>query len=201
MELLKQIDEYLSSKERPIKERDYFYISEIGKPKKAIYEGMKGLRTDKTEARVMRIFENGNCMHDRYYKLFAEMGILRAVEIMAVENDLFHGRADCIISGRDGVPWLVDLKSCSQWTFNKLTDASDQHKLQIQFYMYYMKIPNGMVLYENKDNQAIKTFIIQPETKKIERLIEEYRKFKEDLNKGYIPDEEVIKVEELQYGI
>lgn len=199
-ELAKKIDVYFDKKERTSKERDYFYVSELGKSKKAIYESMKNLKKEKYDPRVKRIFDNGDYMHARYFKYFAEMGILIAAEVVAVENDLFHGRLDAIIT--DGEQnYILDLKSCSNWTFRKLTDATPEHKLQLQFYLYYRKIQKGMVLYENKDTQEIKIFEIELDIPLVEKTIEEFRKFKEDIINGIVPSEEIVKMEDIQYGV
>ena len=202
MELEIELDEYLDKKESPLKIRDYFYISEVGKSKKEIFESIKNQKSKKFEARVKRILENGNYMHMRYYKYFAEMGILRAAEITAVENELFHGRADCLISDKTGKLWLVDLKSMSQWSFQKLKEADYEHKLQLLMYMYYMKIEQGMILVECKDNQSIKIFKFEMDdtNRKIcEKLIEEFKKLKEDINNNIIPEDKPVILEDLSY--
>jgi hypothetical protein len=202
MELDKQIDEYLNNKENAAKDRDYFYVSEVGYSKKDIYNSMKNKVSKKFDARVKRILDNGNYMHSRYYKYFLEMGILIAAEIRAVNNNLFHGYADAIISN-EGELWVVDLKSCSQWVFNKLDNADDVHKFQLLLYMYYLNISRGMVLYENKDNQTIKIFKIEmtEENKKIcEKIISEFMKLKEQINNNIEPEDKNI-LENIEYGI
>jgi len=97
--LSKSIDEYLNSMQSEVRERNYFYVSEVGKSKKAIYDSIVNKKPFKANARTKRILENGNYMHERYTKLFAEMGILVAAEIN-LGDDLVHGRLDCLISDR-----------------------------------------------------------------------------------------------------
>lgn len=204
MDLNKEIDEYLDKQESQIRQRDYFYVSEVGKSKKEIYKALKSPEKKKFEARVKRILENGDYMHSRYYKYFAEMGILRATEIKAVETDLLHGRADCLVSDKEGKLWLVDLKSMSQWSFNKLTAPSNEHKLQLLVYMYFMKIEQGILLYECKDNQTIKTFklLLDDNNKKlVEKIIEELTKLKEDIKNSLEPEDKPISLEDLEVGI
>lgn len=199
-DIVKQIDTYLEGKASEPKERDYFYVSEVGSSKKSIYQSFKNRTKKAVDGRGRRIFDNGDYMHHRYYKYFAEMGILIAAELKAVENDLFHGYLDCLIS--DGKKlWVVDLKSCSMWTFNKLQEPDRGHKLQIMFYMYYMNIEQGMLIYENKDNQTIKVFKIQLDRALIEKYIEEFKKLKEDIKNSVEPADEPIKLEDLQYDV
>jgi hypothetical protein len=197
--LQEEIDKYLESKVRPEKERDYFYVSELGKSKKEIYKSFKNKSENKMDGKTHRILDNGNFVHSRFMKLFAEMGILVCAEIDAVSNDLVHGRLDCIITDRKQ-NYIVEIKSCSQWTFQKLIQPSKAHLLQIQFYMYYMNIQKGIILYECKDNQSIKTFYINLDKELVEKYIEELKKLKEDIIKNNEPNDEPILLEDLQYG-
>lgn len=202
-ELDKEIDIFLNSKEESAqKDRDYFYISEVGKSKKEIFNNWKK-KNPKTEARLRRIFENGDYVHMRYMKMFAEMGILVAAEINAVNNELIHGRLDAIITDKTQ-NYIVDIKSCSQWTFTKLTAPQKDHYTQLLFYMYYMNIPRGFVLYENKDSQMIKCFYVEmSEQNKIavEKTIEELKQLKEMIKNNIEPNEEPLCINDLVYEV
>jgi CRISPR/Cas system-associated exonuclease Cas4 (RecB family) len=200
MEIDKKIDEYLNNKEDKIRERSYFYVSEVGKSKKEIYNDFKNPKSKKFEARVKRILDNGDYMHMRFYKYLAEMGVLIAAEVDAVKTDLVHGRADAIITDGQKL-YVLDLKSCSQWTFNKLKGADPAHELQLMLYMYYLNIPQGIILYECKDNQTIKTYLIALDKQKIEKLIQELARLKEMINNNIEPEDKPIYLEEIQYGI
>ena len=200
--LAQKIDDYLNNRPEHEKERSYFYISEITKSKKEIYNSFKGKKKDKTEAKLHRIFDNGNAVHSRYYKYFAEMGILVAAEVDAVKNDLIHGRLDAIITDRKE-NYVVDIKSMSQWPFQKL-EAEPTHdaKMQLLFYMYYTNINKGFLIYECKDNQTIKVFYIEmndAHKKLVENTIEELKKLKENILNNIEPEDKPITIEELQY--
>ena len=202
MDLIKQIDEHLNSKEDYNKERNYFRVSEIAKSKKELFNALKGNKKEKYEARTKRIFDNGNSVHSRFYKYFAEMQILVAAEIDAVKNDLIHGRLDAIITDRTK-NYVVDIKSMSQWVFQKLRDEPPfDAKLQVLFYMYYTNIPQGFVLIECKNTQTIKTFYLEmtDENKKlVEKTIEELKLLKTQIEANIEPEEEVIKLEDISY--
>lgn len=197
MELEAQIDDYLIKKVDKDRDLTKFHISELGKGKQSIMERFKEKgKKDKPKPQLKRIFENGDFVHYRYYKYFLEMGILRAIEIKAIDDDVFSGTADAIISDKDGTPWVIDIKSCNSWVFKKLTDMKSEHKIQILCYMYFLKLDNGMLLYENKDDQSIKIFKIQMtnENKEmIENLIKEFRELKSQIDNG------IIIVEEEEY--
>jgi hypothetical protein len=196
--LLEKLDEFLAEEEKEFVKRDYFYVSEVGKSKKEIYESLKGLKKKaKTEGRLKRIFDNGDYMHRRFYNYFLQMGILVACEVKAVNNDLFHGYADAVISDEKDL-WVIDLKSCSQWTFNKLQEAEWNHKLQLMLYMYYLNIAKGKVVYECKDNQSVKEFDIMLDKELIEKVIEEYKQLKDNINNNVIPADTPIMIEEIK---
>lgn len=201
--LSEAIDNYLNNRPENEKERSYFYISEITKSKKEIFNSFKGKKKEKTEAKLHRIFDNGNAVHTRFYKYFAEMGILVAAEVDAVKNDLIHGRLDAIITDRKE-NYVVDIKSMSQWSFNKLKDEPQyDHKIQLLMYMYFTNISKGFILVENKDCQLIKCFYMELDErnkKTIEKIIEELKNLKENyINKNIEPLDEPIKLEDLQY--
>lgn len=196
MDLKQKLEDYLTKEQAPGKIRDYFHLSEIGKSKKEIYESMRKPESRKTDATLQRIFDNGNYMHSRYYKYLAEMKLLVAAEIDVVNNDLFHGRADGILTdGKD--LYVLDLKSMNQFPFANLKEAVKKDVLQIQFYMYYLNIPKGILLYENKNNQDIKTFIVELDKNMVEKVIEEFKKLKEIILQGLVPEDKPITVEEV----
>lgn len=198
MDLQNEIDKYMEEKENEVKERDYFYISEIGKSKKELYENLKNPKPFTNDARVQRILQNGNSVHERYMKYFAEMGILVCSEIDVSKNDLVHGRCDAIISDKER-NYVVEIKSASQWTFNKLTKPTKPHELQLQFYMYYLNIDKGIILYECKDNQTIKCFYLDLDKKLVEDKLNELKEIKEVIKSGDEIVEEKPTIETLNY--
>lgn len=192
------IDNYLDSKEQPVRERTYFYASELGKSVNELSKVFTTKKSFKFNARVKRILDNGNYVHERFQKLFIEMGIHVASEI-DVGDDLVHGRLDSIITdGKDN--YIVEIKSCSQWTFNKLKKPSKQHELQLQFYMYYTNIYKGIIIYECKDNQSIKCFDVQLKKEYIEQYLKELKELKEQSIKGIEPTIQDTTLNTIQYG-
>lgn len=196
-DISKAIDYYLNNKEQRVTERDYFYVSELGQTKKEIYDKIVNKKPFVCDARVKRILDNGNYVHERITKLFAEMGILTAAEI-EVNTKLVHGRLDCIIT--DGEKnYIVEIKSCSMWTFNKLKEPSIGHLLQIQFYMYYTNIENGIILYESKDDQKIKCVSIKLDRELVEKCISELQILKKNIDEKIEPKAEPLTINNLEY--
>lgn len=182
------VDKYYDEKPEWSKDRDYFYMSEAGKCDRSIFYGFKNKESNKPmDARVKRILENGDYVHARYLKIFAEMGILVAAEITPQQTDLIHGRADAIIT--DGKQnYIVDIKSISQWGYTPLLKPKEEHEIQLMMYMYFFKIPRGYLIYECKNSQATKVFYIELDTIKIENRLNDLRKLKENINSNTVPD-------------
>ncbi len=199
MDLNNQIVEYYDKKTRPPKQRDYFYISELGASEQELYNNIKSSEERIISDREKRIFENGNYVHARWMKVFAEMGILIAAEVEAVKNDLISGRADAIISDKKEL-FVVDVKSCSQWTFNKLNETPYRPMMQLMGYMYFLNIPKGIILYENKDNQAVKIFYIDLDKSLIEKELQKMRHVKEAIKNNILIKFDEVKMEDLNYG-
>jgi CRISPR/Cas system-associated exonuclease Cas4 (RecB family) len=116
--------------------------------------------------KLHRIFDNGNSMHERYSKYFKEISILKEEELTLKDFEKrIKGRIDLLIE-IDKTEYIVELKSMNGIQASKLKKPKPEHVLQILFYMYMMKIPQGFVLYENKNNQDILSFYIDYEKEK-----------------------------------
>lgn len=195
-DLARAVDNHLNSKEFPLRDRTYFYMSEIGKSTTELHNKIVKKKNPKFEARVKRILENGNYVHARFQALFVEMGIHIASEI-DIGDDLVHGRLDSIIT--DGVDnYVVEIKSCSQWTFNKLEKPTKEHELQLQLYLYYTKLYKGLLFYECKDNQNIRCFEVSLDKKRVEDELLRLKKLKEDFNMNDVTSK--TSLENIQYG-
>lgn len=182
------IDDYYDEKPEWSKDREYFYMSEAGKCDRTIFYDFKNKGTKKPmDARVKRILENGDYVHERYLKIFAEMGILVAAEITPQQIDLIHGRADAIISDGKQI-YVVDVKSISQWGFTPLLKPKPEHEMQLMMYMYFFKIPRGYLIYECKNSQANKVFYVKLDHEKVENRLDDLRKLKINIDSNTVPD-------------
>lgn len=55
---------------------------------------------------------------------------------------------------------LIDFKSMYSFAFEKLTQPKSEHFTQVQIYLYLTGLKYGKLLYENKDSQAVKEFLV-----------------------------------------
>jgi len=195
--LKKLINKYYEEKRRE-KNQMHFYITDAGKCLRAIYLSMKGYPRKEKEARVLRIFDIGDDIHQRLMRtLFgiseikvnnAEVRVI-ASRIDVAPEELFHGRADAIISLNNKL-YVVDFKSISDYKFKKLEKDEPEisHQYQLQLYMHYFKVPHGILLYENKNTQDFKEFELEYNYKLCKKIISDFENLKEEyLNQDIIP--------------
>lgn len=201
-EMLKElIDQFYSNH---FKERDrlHFYITDAGKCPRQVYFKFKKYPRREPEPRILRIFDHGDYTHMRIMSTLFSLGIVRAVEIKIPPQEIISGRADAII-GIDGKPYVVEIKSSSQFKFNKLNVPETDHLKQIQLYLHYFKVPQGVVIYEDKNTQELKEFLVNYDPKLVQEVLKEFQVLKEQLEKDAIPlipeDVELWRCEYCEY--
>lgn len=156
--LIDFIDKYYQ-RQREERDQEHFYITDAGKCSRAVYFSMRGYPKKKMEARVLRIFDRGDIIHQRLMSAFFGIPEIKVVasEVDIPSRELFHGRADVIISANNKL-YVVDFKSSNDFKFQKMKEPEFSHQKQIQLYMHYFEISQGVLLYENKNTQALKEF-------------------------------------------
>ena len=115
------------------------------------------------DGHLAKIFGHGNDAHKRISNYFREIGCLVEEEKVANwKNPSIHGRCDCIIrNDENGLFYVVEMKTINDSGFKKLATAKPEHEVQLQAYLNILGYDNGIVLYENKDNQKWKCFEIK----------------------------------------
>ena len=113
------------------------------------------------EAVTQRIFQNGSYLEERVEKWFTNLGILTGREIpVKFDNPPMSGRIDFLIKHEKYGITPIELKSINTDGFGKLRKPKDEHALQLQMYLNMGNYKQGTVLYENKNDQKIKSFIV-----------------------------------------
>ena len=151
-----------------------FHPSQVGQTcDRLLYLGYNGLlESYKIVPKLARIFGCGSALEDRVAKYFTDMGILRDRELPVTSDDPpLSGRIDFIINHEDLGLMPVELKSINNAGFNKLTEApKPEHLVQLQLYLALWPVKYGTVLYENKDNQDLKAFLVKYDKQKIDAI-------------------------------
>lgn len=169
------------------RDKDHFYITDAGKCARAIYFKFKGVPRREPEPRVLRIFDHGDYTHMRIMSVLFGLGVVRAVELKIPPQAIISGRADAIID-IEGRPYVVEIKSASQYKFNQLASPELDHLKQIQLYMHFFNISQGILLYEDKNTQHLKEFIIRYDVNLAKNLLNEFEVLKQQIDKNIIPD-------------
>jgi len=182
------IDKFYSDRQKD-RDQTHFYITDAGRCPRAIFFKFKNAPREAIDARVLRMFEHGDYIHQLIMKALLSV---RAVHVVASEvnippQELISGRADAIVS--DGKELhVVDIKSMNSMIFRNLIEPKEENVDQIQLYMHYFKVPKGILLYVNKDNQDLKEFIIDYDKERSENLLDKMTKLKKEIDKDVIPE-------------
>ena len=114
------------------------------------------------EPRIKRIFQNGNFLEDRVASWFVDLNILLDREV-SLKQDIppISGRMDFLIKHLEYGELPVELKSINKFGFTQLSAPKDEHNIQIQMYLNMAGYDHGTVLYECKDDQHLKAFLVE----------------------------------------
>lgn len=144
------------------------------------------------DARVQRIFDVGNSVHERIVKYFDDMGILISTEEPVPQKEgcpPISGFMDAVIDW-DG-PVVVELKSISHEGFmlrETYKKPTADHYRQIQWYLHYTGIERGIVMYECKNTQKILHFKVKHDLDFCNKLVKQYAKIYSKASVDDIPE-------------
>ncbi len=182
------IDKFYLDRQKD-KEQQRFYITDAGKCARAVFFKFKNATKKDIDANILRLFEHGDHIHQLIMKPLLSIRELHVVasEVNIPPQELISGRADAIIS--DGKKlYVVDIKSMNSMVFRNLQEPKEENVDQLQLYLHYFKIPNGVLLYVNKDNQELKEFIVKYNKSRALQLLEVLKKTKEKIDSNIVPD-------------
>jgi len=182
------IDKFYLEKQKD-KEQHRFYITDAGRCPRAIFFKFKKAPREEMEARVLRMFDHGDYIHQLIMKsIFA----VREVRVIASEveigpQEIISGRADAIISdGKD--LYVLDIKSMNSMIFKNLNQPKEENIDQIQLYLHFFKIPKGILLYVNKDTQELKEFFVDYNRQRAENLLNDLVVLKKKIDADLVPE-------------
>ena len=170
------------------RERTRFYITDAGKCPRSIFFKFKNAPKEDMEARVLRLFEHGDHIHQLIMKPLLS---LRKIHVVASEvnippKELISGRADAIISdGKD--LYIVDIKSMNSMVFKNLEEPKEENVDQLQLYLHFFKVPKGILLYVNKDTQELKEFLLSYNKTKATKLLKTLTDLKKKIDSNIVP--------------
>ena len=162
--LLSELDSTLRHTSRRTN-KGVFYPSSLGNPCDRFlylaYHGM--LPSQEIESTLQRIFDCGDYLGHRFEKYFEKMGVLLATEsVVKCAMPNISGRIDFIIKHKDFPQAVIELKSINSRGVKALLDRpKPEHFIQIQIYLNLSNIDHGILLYENKNDQQVKAFVVK----------------------------------------
>lgn len=138
-------------------------------------------------ARTLRIFLQGEIMHQKYQNLFKQMGIALFIE-KSRYSALYDltGTPDAIIMLMNR-PYIIEIKSVNTTMFNTLKKPPVNAVKQASMYMMLTGIPNAIVLAEDKNNQNIKAFSIKFDPNIVAPIIKRLKFAKKAVDNTLIP--------------
>ena len=151
-----------------------FYPSALGNPcDRFLYFAYTGqLKGQPLDPTLRRIFDTGNALEERLEKYFTDMGIYIDREIpVKLDNPSISGLIDFL--GEHDVYGVlpIESKTINSSGFGKLKKPKDEHTIQLQIYLNLGQYPMGTVFYENKNDQKIKTFLVEQDDKEWDKIL------------------------------
>lgn len=161
------LDEYyLHRSPDRVKKGNYFSPSSLcGCRRAAYFDYMLVPGKEERDPRTQATFDDGKYRHLRWQKDFEQAGILIAKEkFVQIPEWQVRGSLDAIVQIQ-AKPWVVELKGINQNGFERINRAKQgaiDHRIQLHIYMKAAKVPRGILVYENKNNQReLREFIFE----------------------------------------
>lgn len=177
---------YLDREKDKNRDQTQFYITDAGRCQRSIFFKFKKAPREEMEARVLRMFEHGDYIHELIRDTLYSLGIIRNSEIKIPPQNIISGRADAIIS-LDGQEYVLDIKSMNSLIFKNLTQPKEENVNQIQLYLHFFKKEKGILLYVNKDTQELKEFLVYYNPVLVQNLLKDLNNLKTKINSNIIP--------------
>jgi len=176
--LTERLEEFFK-REEPTRPRDYFYVSEVGKCPRQIFYSAKGFPRPPIDGLTARKLAVGDDAHRRIVQALYGLGIVVAAEVPIPPAQLFHGRCDAIAS-LDGKNYVVEIKTAHPYVFDQMAGGPRRdHYLQLQLYLHYFRIPQGIILAENKATQEFREFVVDLDRKAVNQTLRTFEELRQ----------------------
>lgn len=170
--------------------RSYLYASDIFQCMRKIYfefiDDSKAIQKDEFEPHQVRLFHNGNMVHERLtsYLMDAKLDIIPEVEIPIDPVLKVHGRLDNLVREHGKNKHILEFKSINLPTVSK---PKPEHTAQLTYYLGQMKMDEGYLIYESKANQRIYEFKVEFDAVFFKEITDWFAKVWDYVDKKEIP--------------
>jgi len=173
-----------------------FSISSIGSCRRKKFLEMKGRYKEVYDQKTLRTFSTGDFFHrlacGEIMSKGEQLGLhIVASEVLIPDHPFLSGRADQIIADSKGERMIVDVKSCSSWTFDKACDGeiTNSYLWQLQLYLHLFQLKKGYILFYEKSKGNVTEYEVIYDKDLCEKLIAEVKHFMEyNIAKDIEPD-------------
>ena len=153
-----------------------------------VYRQLQG---EQVKVGLMRIFEEGNSIHEKWQRMFIRAGWSKPTDLDRTrysEDYMMSFTPDivCLIPDFCGEPMVGEIKSVNTFSFKKQTKHPSAWK-QCQWYMHLTGIKKGFVLSEDKNTQDFRVEvydydpdIVQPFVDRAESIVDAYHTLMRD---------------------
>jgi hypothetical protein len=181
------IDDYLVSRAREPRAKRCFHPSSLHRSEKDLYRMFFDGDQQEFAPRVLRIFDNGHYVHKRLQAYLTEMGFLIQAEVPVSNREYdIKGTCDGIIRIGDK-RGVLEIKSINQNQFYALHEPKADHHVQLNVYMFCVKIPRGCLLYECKNDQKLKAFFVKQDRDILDPVLEKIKYVQDCIRRGVEP--------------
>lgn len=196
------IDSHVKRETRP-KGVGKYYPSEAGNCMRKVWFSYKFPQEIKPELR--KIFELGNILHDFVVEVMKSEKTPE-IELLQSEFPFKEKVGDFIVSGRvdnlikveaSGKILLVEVKSARD--IRGIKEPSPNNIAQIQLYMHFTGVHNGILLYVDKTNLKTKVFEIDYDKTKALEIMDRFKTLHKSITENEIPEPEAKQQENLKW--
>lgn len=184
--VLKELIDKFYLDQQKEKEQTHFYITDVGKCPRSVFFKFKNLPREKMDARILRIFEHGELLHRNIFNILYRLRIGVTTEVSIPAQEIISGRADAILC-IGGENYVLDIKSINSMIFKKMISPKEENIYQIQMYLHYFNINQGILLYIDKDQQEFKEFIVQYDSVLVNDLLTGMYDLKKKIEEDTVP--------------
>lgn len=144
----------------------------MGCRREAVFKFLGAEGQMKIDLDLEMIFEDGNWRHHKWQALFLDMQKVlgrKNFRVVSFESDAIlpglyvAGSLDVHIVVK-GVHYIIDIKGINDYGFKRVCIDQDapmpKHIDQLVAYMKAKKVRRGIILYENKDKNQVKNFLV-----------------------------------------
>ena len=170
--------------------RSYLYASDIFQCMRKIYfdfiHDPKVIHKDDFEPHQIRIFHNGNLVHERLtsYLMDAGLDVVPEVEIPIDSVLRVHGRLDILVRENGVNKHVLEFKSINLPTVSR---PKLEHTGQLTYYLGQMQMQEGYLIYESKANQKVFEFRVDFDVDFFNEIKDWYRKVWDYVDRKEIP--------------